>query len=246
MLKPFLRTRINYSWQLGLTLILVFGFLRIWAVRYGIESGNNSFLSVVFIAMALLPFLLLSKSGRKQMGIRRIQNPLWIPAGFLVGAVSCLLIYAIGQLAFGDTMSNWFRYIGSTYPLDFETVSDVDRKIYFWIIAGIGMTFSPFGEELLYRGLVHDSLAQKWSERTAAMLDSLAFGLTHLIHFGWVFHAGEWQLLSFPAICWVALMFATGLVFNLCKSMSNSIWGAVIAHMGFNLTMTFCIFYLIY
>ena len=74
-------------------------------------------------------------------------------------------------------------------------------------------------------------------------MDSAAFGLTHLAHFGIVYIANEWHFLLVPALIWTTLIFLTGILFNICKYKSGSIWGAILSHMGFNLSMTYFIFY---
>lgn len=66
-------------------------------------------------------------------------------------------------------------------------VGSVDRAIYFAIVALIGVTFSPIGEELLYRGVAQESFAAKLDTMKAALIDAAAFALVHLTHFGVVY-----------------------------------------------------------
>ena len=108
------------------------------------------------------------------------------------------------------------------------------------------MTFSPLGEELLYRGLVHGCFLNKFGEKKSALIDSAAFGVTHLAHFGIVYNNNIWDFYLIPGLLWITLMFLTGLVFNISKSISNSILGAIVSHMAFNITMTYLIFYKIF
>lgn len=108
------------------------------------------------------------------------------------------------------------------------------------------MTFSPCGEELLYRGLIHGSLINRFGDRKSAVIDSLAFGLTHLAHFGIIYQYSSWNFYLIPSLIWIALIFVTGLTFNFCRKISDSIWGAIISHMAFNMTMTYLIFYEIF
>jgi membrane protease YdiL (CAAX protease family) len=246
MLKNFLKGKINFDWRLGLFLVVVFAIFRFTAVLYGIQSGDNKYLSFIFIVMLALPFLILSKNGREYIKIKKPKNISTLFYSFLLGGVICVIIFFIGQRLYGNELSNWFKYIGESYPINFEEISASDKKIYFMIFLMIGMTFSPFGEELLYRGLIHGSLISKFGDKKSTIIDSLAFGLTHLAHFGIIYQDGSWKLLVIPSLIWVALIFATGLIFNLCKKFSDSIWGAVISHMGFNATMTYLIFYIIF
>ncbi len=234
---------IKFNAAFGLILILVFGLLRFIAVLYGIQSGNNQYLSLVFVLMILSPVIFLSREGRRFIGWRKMGQNRWMLYALLLGSLACLLVYGLGQFLYGNETSNWFRYIGASYPIDLGALSAADKRIYFIVFLLIGMTFSPFGEELLYRGVVHGSLLTPLGERKAALLDSAAFGLTHLAHFGIIFQEGSWRFLPVPAAIWVLLMTFTGLLFNFCKSKSSSILGAIVAHIGFNATMTWLIFY---
>ena len=188
--------------------------------------------------MILSPFILLTKEGRKEIGIRSPKKWYWLVISLVLGGTISIAAYWLGSLLYGNTITNWFVYIGSSYPVDLPSLSSSDKQIYFIIYCVIGSFFSPFGEELLYRGLIHRSLTQKFSEQTSGMMDSLAFGLTHLAHFGIVYTLDRWTFLPIPAVLWVFIIFSTGMLFNWCKSKSESIWGAVAAHIGFNLVMT--------
>jgi len=113
----------------------------------------------------------------------------------------------------------------------------------FTIFAFTGMIFSPIGEELFFRGIVHESFARSIGDRKAALVDSAAFAITHISHFGFVFINNKWSFLILPTLIWVASMFLVCVLFFICKKRSGSIWGAVICHAAFNLGMIYCIFY---
>jgi len=246
MLKRYLEGKIRFNWVLGLSLILIFGLLRFIAVLYGIQTGDNQYLSIIFTIMILLPFAILSKKGKQYIKIQKPKNLLSLIYSFLLGMTICLAIFFIGQVLYGNELSNWFKYIGESYPIDFTTISASDKQIYFLVFVGIGMTFSPLGEELLYRGLVHGAFLKKYGEKKSAIIDSAAFGLTHLAHFGLIYNNNTWSFYLIPGLIWVTLMFLTGLIFNISKSISNSVLGAIISHMAFNITMTYLIFYKIF
>ena len=106
------------------------------------------------------------------------------------------------------------------------------------------MTFSPIGEELFFRGIVHSSFAKSIGEKKASIVDSSAFALTHISHFGLVFISNQWRFLSVPAIIWVLSMFLVSVLFFTFKKYTGSILGAMICHAAFNLGMIYCIFYL--
>ncbi len=110
-------------------------------------------------------------------------------------------------------------------------------------LAFAGMIFSPIGEELFFRGIVHSSFERCIGEKKAAIVDSATFALTHISHFGLVFINNKWSFFTTPTIIWVVSMFLVSLLFFVCRKYSGSILGAVICHSAFNLGMIYCIFY---
>lgn len=78
---------------------------------------------------------------------------------------------------FDSTVENAFVYIGGNNAGTSIPMSE--RQLYFWIAVIPSMIFSPIGEELLYRGVVHGSFVSKFGENRASIFDSLAFALTH-------------------------------------------------------------------
>ena len=143
-----------------------------------------------------------------------------------------------------NSYENWYEYIGKSYNIP-EGISAQDKKMMFIIMAVTGMTFSPIGEEFFFRGIVHTSFAKSLGDKKASIIDSLAFALTHISHFGLVFVNDRWDFYLVPAIIWVMSMFIVSVLFFQMRRLSNSIWGAVLCHSGFNLGMIYCIFYLI-
>jgi hypothetical protein len=120
-----------------------------------------------------------------------------------------------------------------------------NRLTYFVVFSLIGITFSPIGEEILYRGLIHESFAVKTGHYYASMIDSGAFAITHLAHFGIVYVEGKWQFLVLPSILWVLLMFLVSRLFYFARQKTGSILGAIVAHAAFNLTMAWIMVYVI-
>lgn len=165
-----------------------------------------------------------------------------LPAAVAVAA-ACLAIYEAVTAFWGRTVENPFAYITGTYSNVPDSPSDTDRLIYFVIYAVIGMLFSPIGEELLYRGIPHESLASRLRDRGVALVDAGAFAVIHLAHFGIVFVAGAWSFLPIPALLWVAAMFLSSLGFYAFRVLTGSILGAIVAHAAFNLAMNWVIFY---
>jgi membrane protease YdiL (CAAX protease family) len=184
----------------------------------------------------------LNRYGRKKIGIKKTENWKWLIIAFSTGIVFSILLYFLGDLLYGNSFNNWYNYIGKSYSIP-EEIDEQSRLIMFGIVALMGMTFSPIGEELFFRGIVHSSFAKSLGNRTASLIDSSAFALVHISHFGLVFLNQQWEFLFVPTLIWVLSMFLVSILFYVCRKYSGSILGAIICHSAFNLGMTYCIFY---
>ena len=236
--------KLKFNWQFGLTLILLFGVSRFFFVLEANRTGNYSFTSIIFVLMWITPFLLLKKEGRNIIGLKRPRNIKWLFYSFLLGVFACIIVFILGKYLYQNTIENWFVYISNSYgSIPADGLKGYNRQIYFAIFAVIGMTFSPIGEEFLYRGLIHQSFVPEFGNNKASIIDSLAFAIVHLAHFGLVYDSGSWKVLFIPAILWMILMFLASRLFFYCKSKTDSIYGAIISHAGFNFAMTYFIFY---
>ncbi|MDQ0734781.1 CPBP family intramembrane glutamic endopeptidase [Arthrobacter agilis] len=241
---PF-RALLPLNLRTGIVLLVLFGLVRVALVLQANVTGNYQAVSLVFIAMIALPWLLLTRQGRKRIGLLPPTGRRWLVPAVIAGAAIALGVYAGAAALWGHSMSNPFAYISRTYSSVPEAPSDADRLIYFIVYAVIGVLFSPIGEEVLYRGVAHESFATHLGNRRAALIDATAFALTHLAHFGVVFVAGAWAFLPLPAMFWVLAMFGASLTFYGFRTLSRSLVGAMAAHAGFNLAMNWIIFYTI-
>ncbi|HPF52714.1 MAG TPA: type II CAAX endopeptidase family protein [Draconibacterium sp.] len=234
----------QYSWKFGLFLILLVCVPRFYLVLRANQLASYGSIGLIMFVSALVPFLFLNKYGRKQIGIVRTQKIKWVLIAFLTGIMGSFLLYLAGKVLFGSGVQNWYVYIGKSYNIS-EDIDARQKFIQFVVMATTGMIFSPIGEELFFRGIVHGSFAKSIGEKKASIVDSSAFALTHLSHFGLVYVNLQWDFYFVPALLWVISMFLVSLLFFMMKKKSGSIWGAVLCHAGFNLGMIFSIFYLL-
>lgn len=246
MLKRYWQSLFSYNYKFGLTLILLLGIPRFIIVLQANQNGSYNLVPIIFLIMLMLPFILLSKIGRTQIGIKKPESLKWLVLSFLLGVVFCVLFFLITKGLFGNSIQNSFEYISRSYAVAKKGLQSTDKLVYFIIYSVIGMTFSPFGEELFYRGLVHDSLGANFGENKASILDSLAFAITHLAHFGIVYNTDHWEFLVFPSVIWLAGIFLAGRLFYYCRMKTGSVLGAIVAHAGFNFAMMYLIFYYIF
>ena len=232
----------HFNWKFGLALILLICIPRFYMVLIANQTGNYSFIGLIMLVSALVPFIFLGKYGRKQIGITRTQRFKWLLFAFILGILGSLLLYVLGKILFGTTYHNWYVYIGKSYNIS-ENIGATQKLIQFAIMAITGMTFSPIGEELFFRGIVHGSFAKTLGDKRASLIDSAAFAFTHLSHFGLVYVNMQWNFYALPALLWITGMFLVSFLFFKMKQKTASIWGAVLCHAGFNLGMIFSIFY---
>ncbi|PPL20603.1 hypothetical protein GY24_00705 [Microterricola pindariensis] len=239
------RRRLALDARTGVLLLVFFGLVRMALVLQANVTGSYQLVSLVFVAMAVLPWLVLTRDGRRRIGIVRPSRWRWVLPAALAGGASMLAVFAAATALWGLTAQNPFVYIAGTYSNVPASPSDADRLIYFLIYAVVSMLFSPIGEELLYRGMAHEALAPRLGNRGAALVDAGAFAVTHLAHFGIVLVAGVWAFLPLPALLWVAAMFLASLVFYGFRVLTGSILGSIVAHAAFNLAMITAIFYVV-
>lgn len=243
-LKPFWARYFNFDWKFGLFMIVIICVPRFFLVLNANAAQDYRAIAITMLVSAICPFLFLSRKGLIQIGFTKPKGFGWLLTAFVLGLAFSFLLFVLGKFLYGNTDSNWYGYIGNSYSVP-DNLSVQDKAIFFLIFAMTGMTFSPIGEELFFRGLVHSSFANSMGDKKATIVDSASFAITHLSHFGLVFIDGHWQFLAIPAMLWLAGMFLVSVLFSFTKRRSGSILGAVICHAAFNLGMIYCIFYLL-
>lgn len=242
-LRPFWNRLFDFDWKFGLFLLLIICIPRFILVLQANQHGNYSYMGLVMTISALVPFLFLSKHGRRTIGLTAPKNYPWLIISIIAGVSFSFLLYQLGDILYGSSYENWYKYIGKPYHVG--DINPKEKFFVFAIIAFVSMTFSPIGEELFFRGLVHSSFAKSIGSTKASIVDGIAFSLTHISHFGLVFIHDQWDFYFFPTILWVVSMFAASILFYICKLKTGSLLGATLSHAAFNVTMIYCIFYLI-
>lgn len=242
-LNKFAARLLSYNSSMGIFLILLFGIPRFILVLHSYMIRSYGLVMFVFFVMWFTPFLFLNKTGRKDIALNKPDHFWTLPISFLAGGVICYLLFLFFSLLYDQTIDNAFVYIAGNNAIN--SMSSDNRDIYFLIAVIPSMLFSPIGEEFLYRGIIHGSFVSRFGERGASILDSLAFAVTHIAHFGILYVSGIWIFSFIPALIWVFSMFVACQVFFQCKQFSRSLWGAVASHAGFNFMMMYIIFYIL-
>lgn len=243
-LKLFWSRFFHFDWKFGLFLIFVVCIPRFILVMNANASGSYGSIGLIMTISAIAPFIFLTKYGRIEIGITKPKNYNWLLIAFACGLAASFILYFIGQTLYDNSYQNWYAYVGKSYKIP-ANITQNDKNVMFAIMAITGMTFSPIGEEIFFRGIVHSSFAKTLGDKNASIVDGASFALTHISHFGLVFINSKWDFFFVPTIIWVTSMFLTSLLFFVCRMKSGSILGAIICHSAFNLGMIYCIFYLL-
>lgn len=243
-LRPVWRRWFGFNWKFGFFLLLLVCVPRFLLVLHANTSGSYGAIGIVMFLSALAPFVFLNRNGLREIGWRKPAKPGWLLIALLTGLAFSLVLHLLGQALYGTGLENWYVYIARSYRVAPDLTAQ-DKLIYFSIFALTGMSFSPIGEELFFRGIVHSSFVRSLGHQRASLADATAFALVHLSHFGIVFLDGRWQFFPLPALLWVLSMFLVSLLFFTFRQRSGSILGAILCHAGFNLGMIYAIFYLL-
>lgn len=220
-------------------LVLVFSCMR--AVGALGPSHLRWLLPLGFCLMAILPWLLLTAEGRRQIGLRKPNNKAAYLLAIAFGAASAFLCFILGILLFGKTGDNWFVNIGNNYKAMMDT-----SWMSFWMLSLVftipAIIFSPIGEEIFYRGVVQKTFEQKFSVLTSVIIECLLFAVIHLVHHGIIKTTNGLIFLPLSGTLWMIQMFFVAFMFAWLRSKTGSIFTAIVAHIVFNLTMNCIIF----
>ena len=147
----------------------------------------------------------------------------------------------MGLAVFGMGADNWFISIATHYrnTLDTRGLALWQLHVFFTLPACL---FSPIGEEIFFRGLLHGALQERFGARVAAVSEASLFALVHVCHHGLWLAATGWTFRPVSGVLWMLLMFGTALVFSALRQRSGSLGPAIAAHASFNAAMNAFIF----
>jgi uncharacterized protein len=240
LIRPFWGRTLGAPWSASVLVLVLLTCARGYAML-GPPSARPLLL-LQFLAMWTLPFTLLTRAGRSEIGLRKPGN---VVAAFfwsaLAGAACALGGFALGLVLFGQSPENWNVTVRDSFRLQ-ELRGSMPGPLLFAMIALPAMIFSPIGEEILFRGVIQQAFTRCWNVSVATAVNSLSFGLVHLLHHGISRDAAGLHLQFFSGSLMVLLMAVTSYVFTLCRVRSGSLWPAMVAHSTYNLVMIVGIF----
>ena len=225
--------------------LLVFGFLsatRVYAYLGPVFNGHLVLLG--FFLMWFVPLVFLKREGRRAMGLSLPIGWSWLILGPVVGVGLGYICYLIGDLFYGATENNWYWTIAHSFLSD-ERVLDMPTRSLFLMFTIPAVLFSPIGEELLFRGFIHQAAQERWGMRAALYLNATLFAGVHLLHHGILKTSDGVEIFWVSGTFWFVLMFLTSAVFTWLRLRFHSLLPSIIAHSCFNLIMNYTIFYLL-
>ncbi len=241
LLYTYIQRVFKQSWIVILILYIFLALIRGFGA-FG-QENIRILIMVGFILMWILPFFFFSKHGRWSIGIKKVEKPLWLLWGVLIGSSAALAILGVGML-FTKNNIHWYISIVN------QVISPEMRELLpfvsvFFMTTIPSMIFSPIGEELFFRGMIHETIREKTNEKIATLVNSFAFALVHIFHFGFVVEGTTLHYLVGPGIVWFLLMFILSILFTVCRKKSGNIFSAILAHSSFNLIMCVTTFFIL-
>lgn len=241
-LRPLWRRLFGQAWIFVAVLFVLLVLLRAYVQLWAREA--SWVLMLVFLAMWVLPFVCFTRPGRAAMGLIRPARPAWLLWGALLGFAAALLAFGIGYGLYGAGPDNWYVSVRDHYLVD-PSVLALPPVTLFIMFTVPAMLFSPVGEEFFFRGMLHESVRERWGDKAAVAVNSLAFAGVHVLHHGVAMDAAGLEIRWVSGLLWVGLMAMLSVLFTLCRLRGGSIWPAVLAHSAFNLGMNATIFFVL-
>ena len=209
------------------------------AAMFG-PPGWRVLFMLMCIAMMALPWLVLSREGRRQIGLQWPRHAGWIPLGLLLGGCAASACYLIGAALYGAGIGHPFVSVARNYLLQEPDGWSLLRLHLTFTVAAC--LFSPLGEEIFYRGFLQKVLADRYGATPATAMEAGLFALVHLCHHGILVTAAGVVLLPASGALWVGQMFLLALLFAWLRRGAASLLPAIAAHAAFNAAMNAWIF----
>lgn len=199
-------------------------------------------LPVGFLLMMAMPFVFGTRLQRQEMGFAGCKKPSAYILGIALGGGMALVCFGLGWLIFRDGADNWFVSVRDYYLAN-PSAKNVGKWGAFLIFTIPALIFSPLGEEIFFRGFLHEALKEKLSTRASGWVDSAIFGAAHLFHHGITRNsAGDIEVHPLSGAMWMILMTCAALVWVRLRSRTGSLYPVIVSHAAFNLIMNATIF----
>jgi len=180
-LRNFWKSILNFNWKFGLFLVLIICVPRFIMVLHANQYADYRFIGLIMLVSFIIPFVFLNKRGLKAIGWNKPKSYKWLSIAFISGCLYAYLLFVLGKFLYQDSYQNWYVYIANSYKIPTDLTIEAKRQMFF-IMAGTGMLFSPFGEELFFRGIVHETFVSRFGNRGAFWINIPARRLASSLH----------------------------------------------------------------
>ena len=105
----------GFDLRTGIRLLIVFGMARMAVVFAANAGGSYQAVSVVFVLMAALPWIVLRRAGRRRIGLVRPTSWWQVLAAVAAGVTLCAVVFFAFTALVGRSIHNPFAYIAASY-----------------------------------------------------------------------------------------------------------------------------------
>ena len=234
-LKPLWSSLLGPPWLVSLLVLAILAAVRFFAILSPYPLQELFFLQTV--AMWALPFLFLTATGRREIGLtERGMTLASMLLSAVAGAACGLVFFVLGMEIYGNSPDNWCLSIRNY--LHFDEMRGLMTPIGLFALYALPAVFlNPIGEEILFRGFIQQSFARRFNPVIATAVNAVLFGLIYLCLHGLWRDASGFHIRLASAALALFFMACIGAVFTLCRTLSGSLWPAMAAHAAFNLTL---------
>lgn len=152
------------------------------------------------------------------------------------GALAAVAIGVLGTWLYAGSPDNWYVTVAESMLRDGRLGNLPDTSLFLALAVPAAM-FSPIGEEFFFRGVLHETMAERVGPIRAGLMTATLFGVMHIVHHGLAVAPDGLELRAVSGALWVLLTIGLGLLFTALRSYSGSIWAAVVCHATFNIVM---------
>jgi hypothetical protein len=225
--------------------LLIFAVLA--AARFGAAFGPPPWrilFLVHVLAMWALPWIFLNAQGRGEIGLcRPAKTFLALTLSAIAGSIAGWLCFALGHATPHDSPANLLASVRHGLQLE-QMRAALPLSVILVAIGVPAVILTPVGEEILFRGIMQQALAQRFNRTAATLVQGVAFGIVHLQLVALWRDAGGFHFRWLAGAATVGGCVLLAALFTACRTRSGSLYASMAAHAACNLTMLGAVIFL--
>jgi hypothetical protein len=229
-------------WSFSLLVFAVLAAARFYAF-YGPPQLRFLFLLHV-LAMWVLPWIFLNAQGRGGIGLCKPRKTLFVLAlSAAAGGIAGLLCFALGHATPHDSPANLLANVHRGLQLE-QMRAALPLGVIIVAIGVPAVILTPVGEEILFRGIMQQALAQRFNRTSATLIQGVAFGIVHLHLIALARDAEGFHFRWLAGVATVVGCVLLAALFTACRIRSGSLYASMAAHAACNLSMIGAVIFL--